>query len=131
MSGRFKNNQNYLPRFYTDENFQATKLIQNACEKEGIPLLEATYRWLLRHSALSETDGLLLGASSLQQLDQNLDACLAGMEKGPLSDNILKAFDDAWRITEASAFPYWRAYSSDMPNGKNLDLGASYSASKK
>jgi aflatoxin B1 aldehyde reductase len=131
MSGRFKNNQNYLPRFYTDENFQATKLIQSACEKEGIPLLEATYRWLLRHSALSETDGLLLGASSLQQLDQNLDACLAGMEKGPLSDNILKAFDDAWRITEASAFPYWRAYSSDMPNGKNLDLGASYSASKK
>jgi len=53
------------------------------------------------------------------------------MEKEPLSDDILKAFDDAWRITETSVFPYWRSYSGDMPNGKNLDQGASYSASKK
>ena len=131
MTGRFKNNDNYLPRFYTDDNFEALKLIQNACEKEGISLLECTFRWMLRHSALSATDGLLLGASSLQQLDQNLDACLAGMEKEPLSDDVLKAFDDAWKITKTSAFPYWRSYSSDMPNGENLDQGASYAAAKK
>lgn len=131
MSGRFKNNENYLPRFYTQENFEGIQLIQDACEKEGITMLEATFRWLLRHSALGEQDGILLGASSVQQLEQNLDACLAGMEKVELSDGVLKAFDDAWAITQKKAFPYWRSYSSDMPNGQNLDRGASYSAAKK
>ena len=130
-SGRFKDNPNYLPRFYTDDNFEATRLIQQACDDEGITMVEATYRWMLRHSALSEQDGVLLGASSLAQLDENLDACLAGMEKEPLSADTIKAFDEAWAITENAAFPYWRSFSSDMPNGKNLDQGASYSASKK
>jgi len=131
ISGRFKNNENYLPRFYTDDNFEALALIKNACDKEDITVLEATFRWLLRHSALCEKDGVLLGASSLSQIDQNLDLCLVAMEKEPLSAEILKAFDDAWAITEKSAFPYWRSYSSDMPNRESLDQGASYSVAKK
>ena len=40
-----------------------------------MPLLQATFCWLLRHSALAETDGLLIGASSLAQLEANLEAC--------------------------------------------------------
>mmetsp|Transcript_5474 Transcript_5474/g.6985 ORF Transcript_5474/g.6985 Transcript_5474/m.6985 type:complete len:364 (-) Transcript_5474:34-1125(-) len=130
--GRFKNNQNYLPRFYTDENFNALKLIQDACEKEGITLLDATFQWFLRYSALTEADGILLGASSIQQLEQNLDACLsASSEDTLLSPEVLKAFDDAWKVSEPIAFPYWRSYSSDMPNRESLDQGASYSAAKK
>lgn len=131
LKGRFKDNQNYLPRFYTDDNFEAMEIIQKALDKEGITMIEATFRWLLRHSALGDQDGVLLGASSLTQLDENLDACLAGMEKGPLSTEVLRAFDEAWHITENSAFPYWRSYSSDMPDGKTLDQGASYAAAKK
>ena len=132
QTGRFKNNQNYLPRFYTENNFSAVELIQTACQEEDISLLEATFKWLLRHSALNQNDGVLLGASSIIQLDQNLDACHAAfVNDKPLSDKILKAFDDAWKITAASAFPYWRSYSSDMPNRENLHHGASYSATKK
>lgn len=130
-SGRFKDNQNYLPRFYTDDNFKAVSLIQKACSEEGITMIEATFRWLLCHSALGGQDGVLLGASSLEQLDENLDACLAAIEKDDLPPAVLKAFDDAWKITEKSAFPYWRSYSSDMPGGVDLDQGAAYSASKK
>ncbi len=131
-TGRFKNNQNYLPRFYTDDNFNALELIQKACEEEGVSLLEATFQWLLRHSALSENDGVLLGASSIIQLDQNLEACHTAFDNDkPLSTNVLKAFDDAWKITERSAFPYWRSYSSDMPNRESLNHGASYAATKK
>ena len=129
--GRFKNNPNYLPRFYTDKNFEAISLIKAACEKEGISTVEATYRWLLRHSALNDKDGILLGASSRKQLEQNLDSCKAATEKAPLSPDVLKAFDDAWKLTEEGAFPYWRSYSSDMPNREAMDQGASYSASKK
>jgi len=127
--GRFKNNQNYLPRFYTDSNFEAIQLINTACTEEGISMVEATFRWLLCHSSLSKQDGILLGASSLDQLRENLDGCNAS-EKGPLPQSILDSFDAAWKLTEDGAFPYWRSYSSDMPNRESLDQGASYSASK-
>lgn len=130
-AGRFKDNPNYLPRFYTDDNFAAVELIRKACETEGITMVEATYRWLLLHSALDENDGLLLGASSVAQLTQNLSACAAAVEKGPLSPQLLEAFEEAWKITAKAAFPYWRSYSSDMPNRDSLDQGASYDAAKK
>jgi len=131
--GRFKNNQNYLPRFYTDANFDAVDLIKQACDKEGVTLVDATFRWLLRHSALSHDDGILLGASSIDHLRQNLDACekatLEG-DAGQLSSQILEAFDAAATIAEKDAFPYWRSYSSDMPGRDDMDQGASYSAAK-
>lgn len=124
--GRFRKNQNYLPRFYTPANFDAIALIQNACEKEGISLIEATFRWLLCHS---QADGVLLGASSVAQLEQNLAACT---NPKSLPSSLLTAFDEAWKITSAAGvFPYWRSYSSDMPNRASLDPGASYEASKK
>ena len=71
--GRFRENPNYLPRFYTERNFEALALIKAACDQEGLPLVEATFRWLLRHSALAPEDGIVLGASTLQQLEQNLE----------------------------------------------------------
>uniref|UniRef100_A0A7S2XP15 NADP-dependent oxidoreductase domain-containing protein n=1 Tax=Attheya septentrionalis TaxID=420275 RepID=A0A7S2XP15_9STRA len=135
-AGRFKNNPNYLPRFYTDANFDALDLIQSALQKEEgqLTMVEATYRWMLLHSALdaSAGDGLLIGASSVAQLDENLAACAAAANMGPLSSQLVQAFDDAWKITEqAGCFPYWRSYSSDMPGRESLDHGASYSAIKK
>ena len=129
-SGRFKDNQNYLPRFFTDPNFKAIELIRQACEKEGISMVEASYRWLLRHSALKPSDGVLIGASSLSQLDENLESCAAAAEKGPLSKELLTAFDEAWNITKVGSFPYWRSYSSDFPNREDLDQGASYTVKK-
>ncbi len=129
--GRFKNNENYLPRFYTSSNFEAISLIRAQCEVDRISMVEATYRWLLRHSKLSNNDGFLLGASSLDQLDQNLAACMAAATKEEeLSLDMLSAFDHAWELTKNGAFPYWRSYSMDMPNREVLDPGASYNAVK-
>jgi aflatoxin B1 aldehyde reductase len=130
VAGRFKNNPNYLPRFYTEANFKALEILRKACEADGISMVEATYRWLLRHSALGEFDGVLLGASSLNQLDENLRACTAGAEKDSLSSDLLEAFDKAWELTRDGAFPYWRSYSSDMPDRDSRDQGASYNAAK-
>ncbi|KAK3276407.1 hypothetical protein CYMTET_15512, partial [Cymbomonas tetramitiformis] len=36
VSGRFKNNPNYMPRFYTDSNHQAVEAIQAACTRHGL-----------------------------------------------------------------------------------------------
>lgn len=130
-AGRFKDNANYLPRFYTDANFQAVETIQAALP-EGMGLIPATYQWLLRHSALTEHDGVLLGASSIAQLDSNLAACTAAGEAEDLPADTLAAFDQAWKITkQAGSFPYWRSYSKDHPGREELDQGASYNAAKK
>lgn len=127
--GRFKNNQNYLPRFYTEANFEALDVLRRACNGASITLVDATFRWLLCHSALTEHDGILIGASSMAQLEENLGAC---RDAKPLPQEVLDAFDEAWSITKkAGVFPYWRSYSADMPNRDSLHPGASYQATKK
>jgi aflatoxin B1 aldehyde reductase len=130
QAGRFKDNPNYLPRFYTDANFEALGKIQTACDTAGIGLVPATYAWLLRSSALRAKfrDGLLIGASSTSQLEQNLTACRKPVE---LPSAVKDAFDAAWTLTSEGAFPYWRSYSKDHPDRDNLDPGASYNAAKK
>lgn len=134
--GRFHKNSNYMPRFYTPANLEAVRLIQDQCHRDGVSMIEATFQWLLRHSALDGTkgDGYLLGASSLAQLQQNLHACrrASDVENTPgLSPEMLETMDEAWKMCqEEGAFCYWRSYSADMPHRATLDPGASYNAAK-
>uniref|UniRef100_A0A7S1LXG2 NADP-dependent oxidoreductase domain-containing protein n=1 Tax=Alexandrium catenella TaxID=2925 RepID=A0A7S1LXG2_ALECA len=130
MPGRFKGNPNYLPRFYTDANFKALAKIREACEAHGLPLVAATYAWLLRHSRLDAglRDGLLLGCSGEAQLEENLAACRSAEE---LPAEVLAAFNGAWDLCREGAFPYWRSYSKDQPGRESLHPGASYEAGKK
>ena len=131
-AGRFKNNPNYLPRFYTPANFAAVASIRDACDDAGISMVQAAYSWVLKHSALDleNGDGVLLGASTLDQLDANIDAC---RDDGgdDLPGPVLAALDAAWDTTRDGAFAYWRSYSADMPGRDTLDQGASYDAAKK
>lgn len=80
-AGRFKDNPNYLPRFYTSPNFDALQAIRHrplpslqtlslhtppsfapqaisaACDAAGLSVLDAAFCWLLRHSALGSAAG--------------------------------------------------------------------------
>jgi len=130
LPGRFKDNQNYLPRFYTDENFAAMEVIREACQQHDVGMVSATYAWLLRHSQLGTSgaaDGLLLGASSPGQLEENLAACLSAQD---LPGPVVAAFDAAWEPCKPGAFPYWRSYSKDYPGRETLPPGASYQVKK-
>ena len=91
-------------------------------------MVAATYAWLLNYSALREADGVLLGASSLEQLDACLDACA---NIGDLPDNVRDACGGAWEVTRPGAVKYWRAYSADMPDKESRDPGAACDAAKK
>ena len=128
LQGRFKDNPNYMPRFYNDANFAAVERICAACDIADISMVAATYSWLLNHSALGADDGVLLGESSLDQLDAGLDACAS---PGELPSQVLAAFDGAWAGTRPGAFKYWRSYSSDMPGREGRDPGAAYDAKRK
>ncbi|KAF9159231.1 hypothetical protein DFQ26_006775 [Actinomortierella ambigua] len=78
--------------FWNEDIFKAVDVLGKATANEGIPLAEATLRWMRHHSDLTENDGILVGASSLAQLHQNLEA----LDKGPLPESLVQAFEDAW-----------------------------------
>jgi aflatoxin B1 aldehyde reductase len=83
---------------------------------------------MLHHSKLGDDDGLLLGASKVHHLEENLKCCA---KSGPLSEDVQMAFDKAWAATKPDAFAFWRGYSIDMPGKDDLDPGASYVAGGK
>jgi aflatoxin B1 aldehyde reductase len=110
--GRFSSKNptgaNYRNRYFKDSTFRALQTIERAVEKHpGLTLIETALRWAVHHSQLriknGGGDGILIGISSYEQLDSNLD----NLEKGPLPDDVVKALDEAWQICKADAPNYW------------------------
>ncbi len=96
----------YRDRYFRDTTFRALQLVEQAVEKAGLTLIETALRWVVHHSALKVTDGndgIIIGVSSIGQLDGNL----TDLEKGPLPEEVVKALDDAWAITKADTTVYW------------------------
>lgn len=106
--GRFTNRPNYMKRYWKESLFGATKLIMNVCEKHDIGIVEATYRWLAYDSMLNNDrgDAILVGASKLGHLEQNMNSLLAG----PLPEDIIKSFSEAWEICKADSAQYFAFY---------------------
>ncbi|KAF2022353.1 Aldo/keto reductase [Aaosphaeria arxii CBS 175.79] len=112
--GRFsatasKTGQMYRERYFKDATFEALRIIEPVAEKHGLTLLEIALRWAIHHSELKTrvkggNDGVIIGVSSFAQLESNLK----DLEKGPLPDDVVKALDDAWLVTKATAPPYFR-----------------------
>ncbi len=106
--GRFLNRPNYQKRYWKDSYFEATDLVKKVCADYGISIVEASYRWLAYHSMLKEErgDGIIVGVSKITQLQQNVEA----VKQGPLPDDIVDAFEDAWNICRPDAPEYFRFY---------------------
>jgi aflatoxin B1 aldehyde reductase len=62
------------------------------CEKNGLTSTEASLRWILHHSILGESDGIILGATRVDQLRGNVEA----VKKGPLPKAILEGLEEMW-----------------------------------
>lgn len=75
-------------------------------EKHELRLTEIALRWCQHHSILSMSDGVILGASSAAQLQQNCE----DSAKGPLPREVIDALDQACKIVKAheSTPLYWR-----------------------
>lgn len=97
----------YRKRYFRDSTFEALSIIEPVAEAHGLTLVEIALRWLVHHSALdviNGQDGVVIGVSSLQQLDQNLEGC----EKGPLPEEVVNALDQAWLVAKTEAPNYWQ-----------------------
>lgn len=97
----------YRERYFKDTNFEALKLLQPVAEKHKLTLPQIALRWCVHHSKLkvkNGNDGVIIGVSSLQQLEQNL----VNLEEGELPAEVVEALDEAWKITKTSCPLYWR-----------------------
>jgi aflatoxin B1 aldehyde reductase len=105
--GRFTFRPNYRNRYWKKSFFDALQVLVTACASAEIPLVHAAYRWLAHHSVLKpgRGDGIILGASSMTQFEQNLDA----FEGGAMPDTIVETFETAWQAARADAPGYARS----------------------
>ena len=71
-----------------------------------VGMCEASFRWLVHHSAMSAEfgDAVIIGASSEDHLRQNI----ASLRQGPLDDEVVAAFDAAWTGAKLSCPSYYR-----------------------
>jgi len=65
-----------------------------AAEKQGCSKAELAYRWVAFNSPLKEEygDAIIVGASSLQQLEQTVN----GVKNGPLKEEVCGLIDKIW-----------------------------------
>lgn len=106
--GRFALRKTYSRRYWKESFFDAVAIIGEACAKHDMLMAEAALRWLAYHSKLSEArgDAVIVGASKLSQLQQNVSA----VAQGALPDDVVAAFEKAWSVSKADSPEYFRYY---------------------
>lgn len=87
---RFDGNQLYLGRYWHEDYFAALEELGGIAREAGLTLVELSLRWLLSQPWV---DSVILGASRLEQLDENLKAC----EGGPLDESVTARCDAVWK----------------------------------
>lgn len=104
--GRFQRFDSYPERYWKADYFTATASLRRACQAHSIQPAAAAIRWLRHHSALAghSEHGIILGASSVRHLQDNLDACNAA----PLPDKIIAVLDNGWETVRANCIKYFR-----------------------
>ncbi|XP_051028095.1 aflatoxin B1 aldehyde reductase member 3-like [Acomys russatus] len=99
-----------MDRYWKEEHFKGIALVEKALKATygtGAPsMTSAALRWMYHHSQLQGAygDAVILGMSSLEQLQQNL----ALIEEGPLEPAVVEAFDQAWDLTAHDCPNYFR-----------------------
>ncbi|KAJ4926785.1 hypothetical protein JOQ06_014531 [Pogonophryne albipinna] len=100
----------YRDRYWKQSQFEAINLVIEALETvyglEKPTMTSAAMRWMYHHSQLKGDlgDGVIIGMSSIDQLQQNL----AAAEEGPLDERVVTAFNDAWNLVAHECPNYFR-----------------------
>lgn len=110
--GRFARLASYRKRYWKESYFEAINLIKEKCDSLGIKTAHAAYRWLAYHSRLDKLrrDGIIIGASNIDQLNENINA----IEQGELPHDLLSVIDDAWGSAMLESPNYFYFYEQDQ-----------------
>ncbi|KAH7885741.1 NADP-dependent oxidoreductase domain-containing protein [Phlebopus sp. FC_14] len=88
---------------YQDYGVIVQQLMQSL-EKYNLSGAETALRWLQHHSCLTPEDAVIIGASSLRQLEANV----TDSEKGALPSEVVTLLDEVWTTYKGRAPPYFR-----------------------
>lgn len=86
---RFDKNQAYLDRYWHDANFEALQELDAIAREAKRSLVSLALNWILHHSP---ADAVILGASRLAHLEENLRA----VDEGPLPAEAVAGCDRVW-----------------------------------
>ena len=86
---RFDGNKMYQDRYWHQQNFAAVEELKQIAAGARRSLISLAFNWLLHHTI---TDCVILGATRVEQLEQNLAAC----SEGPLPAETVEACDRVW-----------------------------------
>ncbi|RDK36535.1 Aldo/keto reductase [Aspergillus phoenicis ATCC 13157] len=76
----------------------ALKRSEEVTEAFGVTTIDAALRWAYYHSALAENDGIILGASSIAQIESKVES----IGRGPLPEELLRISNGIWKGLEPS-----------------------------
>jgi aryl-alcohol dehydrogenase-like predicted oxidoreductase len=86
---RFDRNELYQRRYWHEPFLDAVAELEGVARREGRSMVSLALNWLLHHAP---ADCVILGASRLEQLEDNLAAC----RDGPLTPDAVQACDAVW-----------------------------------
>jgi aflatoxin B1 aldehyde reductase len=91
----------YLSMYVKPSYLEALAEWEQIAKDEGTSKAELAYRWVSYHSPLKPElgDGIIIGASRLEQLEQTIQ----GLNKGPLKPETVKAVDAVWEKVKHDA----------------------------
>ena len=104
VRGRLDENPGYRERYFSRENLDAVLRLQRVAERQGMTLVEFSYRWILTHR---EVSAVIMGFSSLEQMKQNLEFMESGREL-VLDPETEKVVDEIWKKLRGDWFRYYR-----------------------
>ncbi|KAK4635730.1 Oxidoreductase sirO [Fulvia fulva] len=90
--GRYDQMKHFKNMYVNDLSLELHDMLSEACAREDVTVKAAALRYLAHHSALRDEDGIILGASSQEQMEENLAAC----EAEKLPGSIVSAFELLW-----------------------------------
>ncbi|CAI6337766.1 unnamed protein product [Periconia digitata] len=95
----------YRARYWNESFFDALEVVRPVLEGKGLRESEVALRWIGHHGGLKREfgDKVIIGASSVEQLEMNL----GDLEGGELDGEVLEVLDKGWEITRGVAWKYF------------------------
>ena len=112
MTGKLINNEHAGTRFGDDNSLgkfaqrlfgaedlhSAMRKFDAEAKSHNLTPIEVAIRWIAHHSALRDEDGIIIGASKVEQIRETVIM----MKKGPLPGEVLKSAEDLWNAVKGS-----------------------------
>ncbi|KAL8779025.1 MAG: hypothetical protein Q9213_007140 [Squamulea squamosa] len=84
--------------FGAEDLHAAMKQFDVEARSHNIPPIEVAIRWIAHHSSLGDGDGIVIGASKVEQILQTASM----IKRGPLPREVLDLAETLWRAAEGS-----------------------------